>query len=207
MGLHRAWPDAEIVGVDIKPQPRYPFKFIQADAMQYAQFGDISAPWSPSRADFIWSSPPCQAWSAMQRCNYARKEHPKHITELRKILDRIGKPYVIENVPGAPIRRPTVLCGLMFGLRVLRHRLFETSFSLLAPAHITHPRQSKVRGPATKEYLDALAFIGFTTSSSIREFRKAMGVEWMNIGESRQAIPPAYSQYIAEQFDKSRLSS
>jgi len=200
MGLHRAFPEAEIVGVDIKPQPRYPFTFVQADVME--QFDSASA--HLCSFDFVWASPPCQAWTAMQRCNYAKKEHPKLITPVRAALMKSEVPYVIENVPGAPIRRPTVLCGLMFGLRVLRHRLFETSFATLAPAHITHPKQAKVRGVTTQEHLDSLGFIGFTTSSNIREFRKAMGCEWMNMAEARQAIPPAYSEYIANQFKESQ---
>jgi DNA (cytosine-5)-methyltransferase 1 len=192
MGLHRAWPEAEIVGVDIKPQPRYPFTFLEQDAMQF--------PWEMQKWDFIWASPPCQAWTVMQYANRMRKDHPKLITPLRHVLERTGIPYVIENVPGAPIKHPKMLCGLSFGLRVLRHRLFETSFEMLTPEHIAHPRQSKVRGAASKEHLDALGFIGFTTNSNIREFRKAMGVEWMTMAECRQAIPPAYSEYIARQF-------
>src|SRR5258708_28352590 len=115
MGLPRAWPDAEILGVDIVPQPRYPFKFVQADAMTFPLEG----------YDFIWASPPCQAFSKTRRIT--GKEYPDLIDPIRqRFPTRI--PYVIENVTGAPLFAPVMLCGTMFGLKVIRHRNFETNF-------------------------------------------------------------------------------
>ena len=139
MGLHRAWPDAEITGVDIKPMPRYPFKFIQADAMEFSLEG----------YDFIWASPPCQAWSVMQRANVMRKDHPQLIDVTREKLEKSGAAWCMENVPGAPLRRQMMLCGLSFRLRVLRHRYFESSWFVMAPAHVTHTKQKKVRGTSS----------------------------------------------------------
>jgi len=193
MGLHQAWPDAEIVGVDIKPQPRYPFTFVQADAMTYPLEG----------FDFIWASPPCQAWSSMQRANVMRKDHPQLINTTRSRLAASGVAWTIENVPEAPLLNPVTLCGLSFGLRVLRHRNFESSFPILPLAHKKHQRQPKVRGKTSQDYLDGLAHIGFTTGSNIAAFRDAMGCPWMTTTEARQAIPPAYSRYIAEQYSQS----
>ena len=190
MGLHRAWPDAEITGVDIKPMPRYPFKFIQADAMEFSLEG----------YDFIWASPPCQAWSVMQRANVMRKDHPQLIDVTREKLEKSGAAWCMENVPGAPLRRQMMLCGLSFRLRVLRHRYFESSWFVMAPAHVTHPKQKKVRGTSSPEHLDSLAHIGFTTGSNMRAFRDAMGCYWMTPDEGCQAIPPAYSEFIARQF-------
>src|SRR5512135_844069 len=105
MGLHRALPDAEIVGVDIKPQPRYPFTFVQADAMTFPLEG----------YDFIWASPPCQAHTALRKM-WNSKPHADLIPQTRERLVAAGIPYVIENVPGAPLSNPIRLCGTAFGL-------------------------------------------------------------------------------------------
>ena len=185
MGYHRAGFD-EIVGVDIAPQKNYPFTFVQADAMTYPLDG----------FDAIHASPPCQAWSGMQRANVMRKGHPELVDATRERLMAAGAPWVIENVPGAPLRMPFILCGLTFNLRVLRHRLFESSQWILVPPHRTHAKQAKVRGKSTPEHLAGLRHIGFTTGSSMIAFRDAMGVDWMTPGEARQAIPPAYTEFI-----------
>ena len=118
MGYHRAGFD-DITGVDIKPMPRYPFKFIQGDALEYlAAHG--------AEYDVIHASPPCQAYSIMQHANHMRKDHPDLVDSVRDALKQTGKPWIIENVPGAPLIDPILLCGLSFGLRVIRHRLFES---------------------------------------------------------------------------------
>src|SRR3990167_5757112 len=100
MGLHRAWPDAEIIGVDIKPMPRYPFTFIQADAMTFPLEG----------YDFIWASPPCQHYSALKTMTNARK-HRDLVGAIRLRLKASGTSWTIENVFGAPLEYPLMLCG------------------------------------------------------------------------------------------------
>lgn len=127
MGLHRAWPGAKIVGVDIKTQPRYPFTFIQADAMTFPLDG----------FDFVWASPPCQRYTQMLNHGLTpRAKHPDLVARTRERLSIV--PHIIENVMSAPIRRDVVLCGEMFGLRVIRHRAFECSFGVVSLAHVPH---------------------------------------------------------------------
>jgi len=185
MGLHRAWPDAEIVGVDIKLQPRYPFTFVLADAMTFPLEG----------FDFIWASPPCQKYSAATR--HLAKDAPKLIGAVRERMN--GTPWCIENTPGAPLRNPITLCGLSFGLNVKRHRLFETSFHVdpvpCIPGHpgnwlviFGHECRSRRHGHAAGR------------KNKIADGRKAMGIDWMTRGELSEAIPPAYSEYIAQQL-------
>src|SRR5208337_3663752 len=116
MGLHQAWPEAEIVGVDCNLR-HYPFKLIRADAMKFSLDG----------YDFIWASPPCQGYTAMNhRWNTQRERHPRLIDAVRRRLQRAGVSWAIENVQNAPLRNPVVLCGQFFGLAVRRHRKIET---------------------------------------------------------------------------------
>jgi DNA (cytosine-5)-methyltransferase 1 len=191
MGLHRAWPNADILGVDIVPQPRYPFRFVQADAMTFPIEG----------YDFIWASPPCQAYTGMQRINTRapKRDHPRLIEPLRKRLKATGTPHVIENVPGAPLQNPLILCGSMFGLGVRRHRLFENSFWSLQPkcqhgklrpiaVYGDHPQQ-----PGDKTHR-------VNRARTLAEGQEAMQIDWMPWRELTQAIPPAYSEFIARQF-------
>lgn len=190
VGLYRAFPEAEITGVDIKPQPRYPFNFIQADALEFPLDG----------YDFIWASPPCQAYTVMQYANVMRKDHPDLIDAVRHRMINSNCHYVIENVPGAPLLEPHLLCGQSFGLRVLRHRLFETSFWIYTPPHITHAKQAKIRGKHDPIALRKQHHIGFTTGSVMAAYRDAMECYWMTPDEARQAVPPAYSEFIGRQL-------
>jgi len=139
MGYHLA--GFEVTGVDIQPQPRYPFRFVQADALAYlADHGH--------EYDAFHASCPCQLYSATQRIQ--GRDHPDLIGATRTALENTGRPWVIENVPGAPLRDPVLLCGAMFGLRTYRHRLFETS--RLPPARPAPPRPHRTHhqdGPAT----------------------------------------------------------
>lgn len=194
MGLHQA--GFEVTGVDINPQPKYPFKFIQADALTF----DLSG------FDFIWASPPCQAFTRAQRLQ--GKEHPDLIPYIRFNLAfnwiRNKVPYVIENVPGAPLINPQMLCGAMFeGLRVYRHRLFEASFDWTPPTHPTHthPLQKMGRAPRDGDFIHVVG-----NFSGAQAGRDAMGIQWMTRDGLREAIPPAYSKYIAEQWLLSRPS-
>lgn len=184
MGLHRAGFD--VIGVDIKPQPRYPFRFIQGDA--------LNPPIDLARADFIWASPPCQAYSKTRAIH--GKEHPNLIPQTRDILKKINALTVIENVPGAPLRDSFTLCGTMFGLRVIRHRNFEANFFVMAPHCGKH-------GPTNshRSYSTGAEFITVAGNNYRRvEGAAAMGIDWMSSrAELSQAIPPAYSEFIGRQ--------
>jgi DNA (cytosine-5)-methyltransferase 1 len=187
MGLHRAWPDAEIVGVDINPQRRYPFTFLQGDAMEFV-FDDF---------DFVWASPPCQKYSAATR--HLAKDKPRLIEPLRNNLEKSGVPYCIENTPGAPLRDPVILCGLSFGLNVKRHRLFETNFPVKpVPCVPRHPGNWLVI--FGHECRDRRHGRAAGRKNKLADGRKAMDIDWMTRGELSEAIPPAYSEYIARQL-------
>jgi DNA (cytosine-5)-methyltransferase 1 len=197
MGLHQAFPEAQITGVDIEPQPRYPFTFVKSDAMTYLL----------QEYDFIWASPPCQKYTvACMTHRNNGKEYPDLVAATRVRLIETGKPWVIENVPGAPMRPDLILCGAMFGLRLVRHRWFELSgipFSLVMPcAH--DPDPVTVVGHGTPSWVSARRG---GASFTQQEKREAMGIDWMNREELSQAIPPAYSRYIGEQFKKSSLQT
>lgn len=194
MGLHQAWPEAEIVGVDIRPQPRYPFSFIYADAIDYLNCYDRAYPY-----DFIWASPPCQKYSSATR--HLAKDTPKLIEVLRPNIQRLRLPYCIENTPGAPLLNPTTLCGLSFGLNVKRHRLFETNFPVEpVPCVKGHPGNWLVI--FGHECRDRRHGHAAGRKNGIAAGRAAMQIDWMTRGELSEAIPPAYSRYIAEQYSK-----
>lgn len=181
MGLYRAGFD--VIGVDHKPQPRYPFSFVQADA--------LNPPFDLAEFDLIWASPPCQAYSKTRAIH--GNEYPDLIAATRRQLEASGAHYVIENVPGAPLRSPMRLCGTMFGLRVIRHRLFETSFWMLAPDCGRHGSTNSHRA-----YSTGAEFVTVAGNNYRRvEGMEAMGIDWMlTRDEVSEAIPPAYSEFI-----------
>lgn len=185
MGLYRAGFD--ITGVDNRPQPRYPFRFIQADALTFPLEG----------FDFIWASPPCQAYTRQGK----KGVHPELIEPIRARLEKSGIPYVIENVVGAPLRDPVLLCGSMFGLGVRRHRKFETSFPLHAPSSCQH------KGHDIRAYYGAWGREAFrakkpgnkdTLRGTVDRSNADMGIDWMVWDELTQAIPPAYAEHIGQ---------
>lgn len=179
MGLHRAFPEAEIIGVDIKPQRNYPFIFVQADAMEYPLEG----------FDFIWASPPCQAYTIMQNICKNKDSHPDLIVPVRNRLQRSNLPFVIENVVGAPLDVALMLCGTMFGLPIIRHRIFEANFELFG---LMPPcRHINIYDP----------WHGEGGLNQRVKLKKAMNIDWeMTRTEVREAIPPAYSEYIGNQL-------
>lgn len=204
MGLRRA--GFEVVGVDIRPQPHYPFEFHQSDALTYPLEG----------FDFIWASPPCQAHTAMKTMHNA-KPHLDLIPETRERLKRSGTPYVIENVVGAPLADTFMLCGTMFGLGVedadlQRHRLFEASFDVGLIPKCQHGARSTIGvyggHVRNRKRVRTIGVYGEGARDSRRKFdkgvpdftvqqgREAMGIDWMTIAELSQAIPPAYSEFI-----------
>ena len=178
VGYHRAGFD-QIVGVDIKPQPRYPFEFVQADAMTYPLEG----------FDAIHASPPCQSYSRAMR--HLAAPQPKLV---EATLGRLaGHVYVVENVPGVTLPTAIILCGSAFGLRVHRHRYFEVSLPMFSPGCV-HGKKPAMNPHNVKGR--ALIVEEFGRIGNERVWADAMGVGWMNQHEAREAIPPAYTEYI-----------
>jgi DNA (cytosine-5)-methyltransferase 1 len=194
MGLHRAGFD--VVGVDINPQPRYPFTFHQADALTFPLDG----------FDFIWASPPCQGYTAMRHAPGA-KGAPLMIDAVRERMPTCT-PWVIENVEDASwaLRNPVTLCGSMFGLgaqgcRTQRHRLFEVGNFVLSQPDCEHDerpvigvyggharkRSARAGGRGTRD-----VWVGGHVAAA----REALGIDWMTLSEMSEAIPPAYAEYI-----------
>ncbi len=218
MGYHRAGFD--VIGVDVSPQPSYPFSFIEDDAFRilralyeddealYLPFPDTVTPdgqlvgvYSLRQIAAIHASPPCQAYGAATHTLVTR-DAPRFIEPIREVLQTIGKPYVIENVVGAPLDNPVVLCGSMFGLDVKRHRLFETSWPMMAPPcnhgawlnrYPTHARKDKAQfSPVVHIY-----GTGGGAGKNIDLWRRVMEVEWMQSkAEIAESIPPAYTEFI-----------
>jgi len=188
-----------VVGVDIKPQPRYcGDEFHQGDALAYIRDHG-------HEFDVIHTSPPCQVYSVTSALS--NQGHLALIDPTRTALLETGKPYIIENVPGAPLTEPLMLCGTMFGLRVIRHRLFETSPRFtFAPASCNHWGKSSACGRGgggkyTRGTLKNFAFITVVGNDYIAaDGRKAMGIDWMTKKELSQAIPPAYTEFIGRQL-------
>lgn len=181
MGYSRAGFD--VVGVDIRPQPRYPFQFVEADALTVALDG----------FDAIHASPPCQRYS-FATPHARRKNHPDLIAATRERLEASGIPWVMENVPGAPIRGDLAICGCQVGLELRRKRYFETSWRalvLMPPCEHNGPVVSVV-GHGTPSWVRAQ--LGY--NPTIKQYREAMGIDWMNRNELSEAIPPAYTQLV-----------
>lgn len=188
MGLHRT--GFEVVGVDLAKQPHYPFTFIRGDALEASIKG----------FDFIWASPPCQCYSASTKAlRNEGREYPDLIEPTRAKLIASGKPYIIENVVGAPLRNTTMLCGTMFGLKLLRHRLFETSWPIPAlTLSCSHQGDEiPVYGHGTPSWHKHRNGREGRGNYSTAEKRIAMGIDWMTLDELSQAIPPAYSEWLA----------
>lgn len=188
----------DVVGIDIDPQPNYPLPFIQTDALNLE-------PEFIAGFDAIHASPPCQSYSDLAKRNGNAHEWPRLIEPVRELLIRSGLPYIIENVDGAPLLNPVVLCGTMFkGLRVIRHRLFEANFPILTPPHGKHPichtfDKRKRQYGKTDEMRDFVSVNG-GGNCTVAAARDAMGISWMTKNELNEAIPPAYTQFIGEQL-------
>jgi len=211
MGYHRA--GFEIVGVDIRLQPRFPFEFVQADAldvlrrMEWATWGDddLRGVRLDEHFDTIHASPPCQFYAGL-----SRGDHWRSIPPTRELLEQTGLPYVIENIADArwDMRDPIRLCGSAFGLHVRRHRMFETTFPLLVP-ECRHEAQDEIRA-----YYGKPGWAAWTPKSavvnggdrkpllrgSVEQAAEDMGIDWMDWDELREAIPPAYTSFIGEQL-------
>ena len=182
----------DVTGVDIIPQPKNPHKFILSDAISYLiEHGH--------EYDFIHASPPCQAYTkAGKQWRKNGVEYPDLIAETRNALQKVGKPWVIENVPGSPLINPILLNGSVFGIKVHRPRLFESSFPLLQPQ--VPPMRPVKMGRQIKAG-DIVQPVGHF--SGVEYAAKEMGLEWMGQKELAQAIPPVYTRWIAEEFLRS----
>ena len=180
----------EVTGIDVKPQPKYPFNFIQADALEY-----LANHWQ--EYDAFHASPPCQAFTSI---NFVwKREHPNLIPAFRELLVKTGKPYIIENVPGAPLENPVMLCGTMFGLRVIRHRLFETNPVIwFPPATCQHWLRVVKHGRRPDRNKHFASVTGHF--SDVEYAKEAMGIDWMGQAELAQAIPPAYTEWLGKQL-------
>lgn len=186
-GLQRAgfW----VCGLDAQPQPRYcGDNFLQFD------FRKIGVP-EMNTFDLIWASPPCQKFCSLNT-REDLSHYPDFIEPVRKMLRASNVPFVIENVPGAPIRHDLTLCGSMFGLRSYRHRHFECSFPIAQPDHPKHKVRVNRRGENRREHWANGGFLTITGDIGTYCGPEAMGIDWMSGNEMSEAIPPAYSEYI-----------
>jgi DNA (cytosine-5)-methyltransferase 1 len=204
MGYHRA--GFEVVGMDIKPQAHYPFEFWQLDALLLLAHPGSWGFYPLSQFDAIHASPPCQGYA-----NLGNDTHPRLIAPVRELLRATGLPYVIENIQDAKpfMEAPAVLCGSSFGLHVRRHRLFESSKLLMAPGPCQHAAQGEIRG-----YYGKPGWLCWTPGAaaiqkkgrrpllrgSVGKAPADMGIDWMTWDELREAIPPAYTEWIGKQL-------
>lgn len=179
----------DVVGLDVRPQPRYPFRFVQGDV--------LAPPFDLRGFAFVWASPPCQRWTAHAQQHGTAASHPDLVAPVRAMLRACGRPYCIENVPRSPVVAVLVLTGGMFGLNTHRRRHFETSFLVLAP-----PPEAPF-GPKTRP--GAVTVSGHSGGGSSRDgwrngdgaaWGAALGIGWMTNREMAEAIPPAYAAFI-----------
>jgi len=189
MGYSRA--GFEVTGIDVKHGKRYPFTYIRGDVMALT-VEDLAS------YDVIHASPPCQTYLITQHLRNAQGKTTAKLDLLepvRALIIASGKPYVIENVKGAPLINAVQVCGSAFGLKVRRHRLFESNQSLKGTDcnHTTRP--VGVYGSLNDEIPK-----GGKTTETIEQAREAMGIDWMLWGELVEAIPPAYTHYIGQQL-------
>jgi hypothetical protein len=225
MGLSQAGFD-NIIGIDIDPHPNYPFEFIQADA--------TDPPLDLKDFEFIWASPPCQAFSiGTKGWRNKGKKYNNFIEATRDLLKVSGKPYCIENVPLAPIRKDLILCGQMFGLPIIRHRHFELfGFRAEQPRHPHHfdsvnkgnlicvstgidecggfgfrnkEERAKARRKKKSKYIQVAGHGGDSASYKIKAWQDAMGIDWIkNRKFLAEAVPPKYSKYIGQEFFRTK---
>ena len=188
MGYARA--GFEVVGVDIKPQPNYPFEFVQGDAIDYLRDRQKCR----LGFDAIHASPPCQRWLGVPGA-LGEAEYPDLVGPTRDLLRETGLPYVIENVPGAPLDG-FVLCGSTFGLPIVRHRRFEVWPEIGLVPSSCH-QGSFGRGTA---HPGAYSFAHGAWRPAWREHVLPVVWPWMTLEESHDAIPPAYTEFIGREL-------
>lgn len=200
-GYHLAGFD--VTGVDLFPQPRYPYRFIQADAIEYLRHH-----WA--RFDVIHASPPCKVHTTLKA--FSGAHHTNLIPPVRSLLSTIDRPWIIENVPGAPLHSPVTLCGSSFGLGVRRHRLFESNRTLTTPPCDHAGQAARSPGYPVKRYHSGRPVVTMSPvvgvfgrgqglgPGEIEMWKRAMDIDWMTREEMREAIPPAYSAHLGRQL-------
>lgn len=191
MGYSRAGFD--VTGIDIKHGKRYPFNYIRGDVMNLT-VDDLA------QYDVIHASPPCQTYSVTQHLRNAQGKTTSKLDLLQPVRDLLiasGKPYVIENVKGAPLLNPVQVCGSAFNLKVRRHRLFESNMPLKG-TDCHHGQQGRPVGiyGSMRDEIPG----GGHTAKSMDQAKDAMGIYWMIWGELVEAIPPAYTHHIGMQL-------
>ena len=185
----------EITGIDLKHGKRYPFNYIKGDVLGYLKDLDFLRSF-----DVIHASPPCQTHSITQHLRKAQGKTTSKldlIPETRAALIASGKPYIIENVVGSPLINPVLLCGSAFGLKVRRHRLFESNLDLTG-TNCKHKEQGRpigVYGSMRDEIPK-----GGKTADSIGQALDAMGITNMIWSELVEAIPPTYTEFLGNQI-------
>jgi DNA (cytosine-5)-methyltransferase 1 len=189
----------QVHGVDLKHGKRYPFTYLRADVLDI-----LSDDKFIQQFDVIHASPPCQTHSITQHLRKAQGKSTNKldlIPETRAALIASGKPYIIENVPGSPLINPIQLCGSSFGLKVRRHRLFESNMDLIGSVcdHKLQGRPVGVYGSLNDQIPN-----GGRTATTIDEARDAMGMQWAIWTELVEAIPPVFTKYLGEQVTRSR---
>jgi DNA (cytosine-5)-methyltransferase 1 len=185
----------EVHGVDLKHGKRYPFTYLRADVLDVLQDKEFI-----NQFDVIHASPPCQTHSITQHLRNAQGKSTSKvdlIPQTRAALIASGKPYIIENVPGSPLIDPIKLCGSSFGLKVRRHRLFESNMPLKGSIcnHKEQGRPIGVYGSLNDQIPN-----GGKTAETIDQARQAMGMDWAIWTELVEAIPPAFTKYLGDQI-------
>ena len=184
----------EVTGIDVKHGKRYPHTYIRGDVHNYLDVEFLR------QFDVIAASPPCQTFSATKHLRNAQGKSTSKVNMIPEVRDALiasGKPYVIENVPNAPLINPIQLCGSVFGLKVRRHRLFESNVPLVGNAcdHKTQGKPVGIYGSMRDEIPN-----GGHTAKTMAEANEAMGIDWMIWGELVESIPPAYTEFIGRQL-------
>lgn len=206
-GYHRA--GFEVIGYDIRPKPHYPYEHHVADVIDTLDELLETGLASGRKPDAVHVSPPCQPYSVTRHTH--GNVYPMLVEPVRERLERLGLPYVIENVPGAPLRDPVVLCGTMFRLRAIdddgtelalrRHRLFESNLELVAPAPCDHdgtPVGGVYGGGSHSRAKAGARRGGYTPRAAVAA--RLLGIDWMNRDELAQSIPPAYTEHLGRQL-------
>lgn len=189
-GAAKGYSDAgfDIVGVDLNPQPRYPFTFVQGDAIEFIRDHH-------HEFDAIHTSPPCQYYSMMSRCQPdLAAQYPDLIDPTRAVLQTTGLPWVIENVVCAPLIRPIRLCGFSFGRDLYRHRLFEANFPIQPKRHLEHTKPGSRAGHWKPGEIISIS----GNFSPVWLAKEVMEIDWMLRRELAEALPPYYTEYIGE---------